>query len=117
MGPHHSAALAILNRRDDGTPTRVSAVLSDLGLISLSGYQVEELFDGNNLGFHRAEDKLTFNVNPSGIYLYFFNYPFGCEGLFILPCVCYRCCDGQGTVQKKKKLFNRFSSLKDNALF
>ena len=119
VGPHHSAALAFLNRREDGTPTRVSAVLSDLGLISLSGYQVQELFDGNNLGLHLAGDTLSFNVNPSGIILArtrncFFKCCIYSFVLCFTGVVMVKC-----TVQKKKKhlLTNKFPSLKDNSLF
>lgn len=66
LGDHRSAAIAFLNRRTDGTPTRVSIVLRDAGLTSTSGYKVQELFDGLNLGIYRPEDTLTVVVNPSG---------------------------------------------------
>ena len=64
--PDLSAAIVFLNRRTDGTPTRVSVILRDIGLTSLFGYKVEELFDGLNLGVYRPDDSLTVIVNPSG---------------------------------------------------
>lgn len=65
-GKYSSASLVFLNRRTDGTPVRVSVVLRDLGLASPSGYQVQELFDGQDLGFRRPDDVLKVEVNPSG---------------------------------------------------
>jgi len=64
-----SAALVFLNRRTDGTPVRVSVVLRDLGLTSMLGYQVKELFDGLDLGFYRPDDAIKVEVNPTGNYL------------------------------------------------
>lgn len=61
-----SAALVFLNRRTDGTPVRVSVVLRDLGLTSMLGYQVKELFDGLDLGFYRPDDAIKVEVNPTG---------------------------------------------------
>jgi len=65
-GADRSAAVVFLNRRTDGTPTRVSVILRDIGLTSVFGYNVEELFDGLNLGVYRPDDSLTVIVNPSG---------------------------------------------------
>ena len=61
-----SAAVVFFNRRDDGVRRKVSAVLSDLGLDSSSGYQVYDLFEGINLGIYFPLDKLAVNVNPTG---------------------------------------------------
>lgn len=66
LGDNRSAALAFLNRRTDGTPTRVSIVLRDAGLTSTSGYKVQEMFDGLNLGIFHPDNTLTVVVNPSG---------------------------------------------------
>ena len=82
----------------------MSVVLSDLGLISLSGYQVDELFDGNNLGFHRADDKLIFNVNPSGIDAYIENLFFTWI-IYLFFCVFCRCGDGQVYNSEEKETF------------
>jgi len=67
VGKSHSAAVVVFNRRIDGTPTRVSITLRELGLDSAYGYQVQELFDGLNLGVRRPGDLLSLNVNPSGV--------------------------------------------------
>lgn len=72
VGSERSAAVAFLNRRTDGTPTRVSVVLSDIGLSFNDGYEVLELFDGKELGFYKPDDKLTVMVNPSGKLLQIF---------------------------------------------
>lgn len=61
-----SFAIVFLNRRTDGTPTRVSVILRDIGLESPFGYRVQELFDGFHLGMYQRDDTLTVNVNPSG---------------------------------------------------
>ncbi len=66
LGADRSAAVVFLNQRTDGTPTRVSVILRDIGLTSLFGYNVEELFDEKNLGVYRPDDSLTVTVNPSG---------------------------------------------------
>lgn len=66
VGGKQSAAIAFLNRRTDGTPTKISAVLRDIGLGSTTGYQVQELFDGRTLGFYEPDDRLSVLVNPSG---------------------------------------------------
>ncbi|KAI9553546.1 hypothetical protein GHT06_021464 [Daphnia sinensis] len=67
LGNNRSAAIAFLNRRTDGTPTRVSIALSDAGLTSTSGYKVQEMFDGLNLGIYHPDNTLTVVVNPSGV--------------------------------------------------
>ena len=67
-GKGTSAALVFLNRRTDGTPVRVSAVLRDLGLAVPSGYLIKELFDGQDMGFRRPDDTLTVLINPSGMF-------------------------------------------------
>ena len=61
-----SAAVVFFNRRDDGVRRKISAVLSDLGLDSPSGYKVHDLFEGFNLGTYFPCDKLAVNVNPTG---------------------------------------------------
>ncbi len=66
IGPNRSAAIVFLNRRTDGTPSRVSVILRDVGLTAASGYKVQELFDGFHLGVYQQDDKLTVEVNPSG---------------------------------------------------
>lgn len=66
VGPNRSAAIVFLNRRTDGTPSRVSVILRDIGLTAASGYKVQELFDGFHLGIYQPDDKLTVEVNPSG---------------------------------------------------
>jgi len=62
-----SFAIAILNRRTDGTPTVVTVVLRDLGLDSPNGYQVSDLYDYRNLGTFLPDQQLRVNVNPSGV--------------------------------------------------
>nr|CAH0113308.1 unnamed protein product [Daphnia galeata] len=91
--PDRSAAIVFLNRRTDGTPTRVSVILRDIGLTSLFGYKVEELFDGLNLGVYRPDDSLTVIVNPSGV-------------------VMVKC-----TVQTKDSIISEKNWNEDNALF
>ena len=59
-------AVAILNRRVDGTPSQVSVTLSDLGLHSSHPYHVRELFQHGDYGLLLHHQKLRVHVNPSG---------------------------------------------------
>ena len=61
-----SLVVTVLNRRTDGTPTKVSLMLSDLGLTRSAGYKVRELFDHSELGIYFPDDHLNLLVNPSG---------------------------------------------------
>ena len=45
----------------------MSVVLSDIGLTFKNGYQIQELFDGKDLGFYKSSDKFAVMVNPSGM--------------------------------------------------
>lgn len=65
--PTGSVAFALLNL-NTATPTRVSVVLSDLGLLNGSGYNVTEVFDGTYIGLFKPSAKLTVSVNPSGVF-------------------------------------------------
>jgi len=62
-----SMAIAFLNRRTDGTPTKVNVVLRELGLSSPIGYTVHDLFDDRSLGTYLPDDRLQVKVNPSGV--------------------------------------------------
>ena len=61
-----SMAIAFLNRRTDGTPTKVNVVLRELGLSWAIGYTVHDLFDDRSLGTYLPDDRLQVKVNPSG---------------------------------------------------
>ena len=65
----YSYAVAILNRRTDGTPTQVMLPLSELGLDAPSGYYVRDLFDRKDLGFLQPDGAIQVDVNPSGTHL------------------------------------------------
>lgn len=65
----YSYAVAILNRRTDGTPTQVMLPLSELGLDVPSGYYVRDLFDRKDLGFLQPDGAIQVDVNPSGTHL------------------------------------------------
>lgn len=58
--------MAILNRRVDGTPTKVSAMLTKLGLDFSKGYHIRELFEQEDYGVLLPDQTLQVRVNPSG---------------------------------------------------
>ena len=41
--------------------------LADLKLTSAKGYTVNEVFDGDYVGDKLSSDKITVNVNPTGV--------------------------------------------------
>jgi len=65
--PSGSYAFALVNM-GNATPTKVSVVLSDLGLQGISGYNVTEVFDGKYLGLFKPSSKLEVDVNPTGVF-------------------------------------------------
>jgi len=69
-GDQYSLAVAILNRRVDGTPSQVSVTLSDLGLHSSHPYHVRELFQHGDYGLLLHHQKLRVHVNPSGVAMF-----------------------------------------------
>ncbi|XP_071552875.1 LOW QUALITY PROTEIN: alpha-N-acetylgalactosaminidase-like [Panulirus ornatus] len=64
---NHSYALAFMNRKDDGTPTKVSHSLRSLGLTSPDGYVITDLYDHLQYGTVLPDDQLVLEVNPSGV--------------------------------------------------
>lgn len=63
---HYSYAVAFVNRRTDGTPSDVAVTLRELGLQSLSGYRVEDLYEDVDYGVLSPQTKIKVKVNPSG---------------------------------------------------
>jgi len=67
INPKGSSAFAILNL-GTATPSKVSFLLSDLGLVNVAGYNVTEVFDEVNLGLFKPTSRMTLSVNPSGVF-------------------------------------------------
>merc|ERR1711874_115308 len=65
--------MGFLNRWTAGTPLKVQFELSGLGLDHSAGYQVTEVFTGQNLGKFSPWDTFQGQVNPTGILLLRFN--------------------------------------------
>ena len=65
-GRKYSHAVAVLNRRTDGTPSQVTLPLSELGLDAEDGYRVRDLFDRKDLGTVMTDQAIQIDVNPSG---------------------------------------------------
>jgi len=65
-GDYYSFAVAVLNRRVDGTPTKVSVQLKKIGLDFSEGYRIQELFDQTDYGLLYPDQTLRVQVNPSG---------------------------------------------------
>jgi len=66
-GDYYSFAVAVLNRRVDGTPTKVSVQLKKIGLDFSEGYRIQELFDQTDYGLLYPDQTLRVQVNPSGV--------------------------------------------------
>lgn len=65
---HYSFAIAFVNRRTDGTPSDVAVTLRELGLLSTTGYRVEDLYEEVDYGVLSSHTKIKVKVNPSGNY-------------------------------------------------
>ena len=65
-----SYAIVFLNRRTDGTPSEVSVINRELGLTHQAGYRVEDLYADKDYGILSPDDKITVDVNPSGIQIF-----------------------------------------------
>nr|XP_029729487.1 alpha-N-acetylgalactosaminidase-like [Aedes albopictus] len=63
----YSYAIAFVNRRTDGTPSDVAVTLRELGLISPTGYRVEDLYEEVDYGILSPQTKIKVKVNPSGV--------------------------------------------------
>ncbi|XP_059619087.1 alpha-N-acetylgalactosaminidase-like isoform X2 [Phlebotomus argentipes] len=64
---YYSYAVAFVNRRTDGTPSDVAVTLRELGLVSPSGYRVEDLYEEVDYGVLSPQTKIKVKVNPSGV--------------------------------------------------
>ena len=67
-----SIALAILNLRDDGKPSRISINVSKMFSGMLGGtiaHEVMEVFDNQSMGIFNATSNFVTLVNPTGIFL------------------------------------------------
>ncbi|XP_037927608.1 alpha-N-acetylgalactosaminidase [Teleopsis dalmanni] len=64
---YYSYAIAFLNRRTDGTPSDVAVTLKELGLISNTGYRVEDLYENVDYEILYPTTKIKVKVNPSGV--------------------------------------------------
>jgi len=69
VGNDRSAAVAFVNRRVDGIARDITLNLRADGLNHAQGYQVKELFDGQDLGVYTPDMNLTVRVNPTGIFI------------------------------------------------
>ena len=65
-GNNFSWAIAVLNRRTDGTPSQVPVPLRDLGLNFVDGYLVRDLYEYRDIGIILPDQALQVDVNPSG---------------------------------------------------
>jgi len=64
---YYSYAIAFVNRRTDGTPSDVAVTLRELGLVSQTGYRVEDLYEDVDYGILSPNTKIKVKVNPSGV--------------------------------------------------
>ena len=60
-----AVALAFLNKRNAGT--KAVFKLSDLGLMSKTGFRATDIFSGEDLGSFKPEDTFRGDVKPTGI--------------------------------------------------
>ena len=61
-----SAAVAVMNRGEGGTPTKVTFTPRSIGLTYDGGYLVKEVFESTNMGSKLPDDEIEVMVNPSG---------------------------------------------------
>ena len=61
-----SAAVAIMNSGEDGTPAKVTFTPSSLGLTHPGGYIVKEAFENTNMGSVLPDTEIQVMVNPTG---------------------------------------------------
>ena len=61
-----SAAVAVMNRGEYGTPTKVTFTPRSIGLTYDGGYLVKEVFESTNMGSKLPDDEIEVMVNPSG---------------------------------------------------
>lgn len=64
-----SFAVAVLNKDNQGKPTRFIISLGDIGLTNVNGYNVTEVFDNRPLGQYRLTQDLILDVDPTGVFL------------------------------------------------
>ena len=62
-----SAAVAIMNRGNQGTPTKVTFTPRSLGLTYPEGYDVKEAFTNTVLASVLPDTEVEIMVNPTGI--------------------------------------------------
>ena len=67
--PKGSMAIAVLYTEQGGNYIRVKYPLSRFGL-SQGTYNLQEVFDGYSLGQHNLTSVISFNVNPTGIFMF-----------------------------------------------
>lgn len=65
-GTKYSWAVAVLNRRVDGTPSQVTVPLRDLGLDFADGYRVRDLYQHKDIGILLPDAAIQVDVNPTG---------------------------------------------------
>jgi len=70
--PNGSFAVAFYYTNIAGGPSRVSVLLSDIGLTTSARYQVTELFSGQHYGIMKPWFTLNCEVNPNGTLLFKF---------------------------------------------
>ena len=61
-----SAAVAVMNRDEGGTTTKVTFTPRSIGLTYEGGYIVKEAFENSNRGSKLPDDEIQVMVNPSG---------------------------------------------------
>lgn len=67
INPPGSFAVAVMNRYDAGGARKFYATLLELGLKDPVGYQVQELFTGQDYGHLGPKDTFVEYVNPTGV--------------------------------------------------
>lgn len=64
---YFSYALAFVNRRTDGTPSDVAVALHEMGLLSPTGYRIQDLYEDVDYGVLSPQTKIKVKVNPTGV--------------------------------------------------
>ncbi|CAL1545948.1 unnamed protein product [Lymnaea stagnalis] len=64
-----SAAIGILNKDNQGTPTPYKTSFADMGFSNTKGYTVKEVFENKNIGSFGLTEQFTLYVEPTSIFL------------------------------------------------
>ena len=67
--PKGSLAVVLLNTETFGNGSPVSISADEVGMVDPRGYNVTEVFEGQNLGIFKPDTTFTTHVYPTSVYM------------------------------------------------